>query len=123
MIIKKIFNKYSENYDRIKEIEIEKTDKIKSNLLGYLLSLVIIISPVIITAHFFIYAQYFSLCVFLISMFLATFFMLGELFAYKFLIYFCPNVKEISLKINIFVNSIGYYLLCLIAFVVIMLMR
>ena len=123
MIIKKLFNKYSENYGKIKEMNISKKIKFKSTVLGYLLSLLVVISPFIITCNFFIYEQYVYLCFFILFMLVATLITLGEIFKIKLIAFYCPNVKEISLKINLFVNSIGIYLLYLIAFGIIMLME
>ena len=122
MIIKKLYNKYLENYDKIKEMDIDKKITIKSGVLGYLLSLLVVISPIIITCHFFIYEQYDYLCLFILLMLVATLLTLGEVFRMKLLAFYCPNVKEISLKINLFVNSIGFYLLYLIAFGIIIFM-
>jgi hypothetical protein len=107
---------YEENQSKLKELNISKKFKILSFVLGYGLGLLIVMSPVIIISHLFIFSQYKILWTLLILLFVALFLAISDIFYHKFLGYFCPSVKEISLKINFILNSIIYLIICLIAF-------
>lgn len=121
MNIKNLLIKYEENDKFLNSLEISKKDKIKSLILGYLLSLLIILSPIIITAHFFIYSFYFDLVVLVLALLIVLFLVLGEIFSSKLMLYFSGKEK-ISLKITYLVNGFIYLIMCMISYGIIILL-
>ena len=63
MGISKIVEIYKDNENYLNNLEVSNKDKIKAFIFGYLISLLLVASPIIITAHFFIYSFYFELVV------------------------------------------------------------
>lgn len=122
MKINDLMIKYDDNDKYLKELNISKSDKIKSLFFGYLLSLMILFSPIVITSHFFIYKFYFEIIVLVISLLVVLFLLLGEIFHHKFLIYFSKTTEKRNLAINYLINSLMYLLICLICYIVIILL-
>lgn len=116
MKIKTYINMYDSNLARLKELNISKKDYLKSFFLGYLIALLVVISPFIVVSNLTIYSQYQILILFIISIICCIFLTLGDFIYHYFLGIYCPNVKEISLKINYILNFILYFLICMIMF-------
>lgn len=121
MKVNKIFSRYNENSEFLANLKTTKLEKIKSTILGYLISLIIVGSPAIILCHFFIYIEYFNLIVFLLSLFALTFVLLGEIFNHKLLISYSNCEVIPSLKITYIVDFVIYFILCMIICIVIIL--
>ncbi len=100
-------------------IEISKNDRNKSIVFGYLLSLMIIFSPILITAHFFIYHFYHNLIIIIMSLLIWLFFTLGEIFYHKFLVYYSKNEEKRNLKITHIIDSLVYLVMCLVCSLII----
>lgn len=122
MKIKEILTTYDDNSSKLKELNIKTIDVIKSIILGYGLGLLIVISPIIILYNMFIYEQFQTLLIFLITLFCWVFFLLSDIFYHKMLTIFEPKVKEISFKYNHIVNAVIYFVMCMIAFIFIILL-
>ena len=122
MKIKEILTTYDDNSSKLKELNIKTIDTIKSIILGYGLGLLIVISPIIILYNMFIYEQFQTLLIFLITLFCWVFFLLSDIFYHKMLTIFEPKVKEIPFKYNHIVNAVIYFVMCMIAFIFIILL-
>ena len=122
MKIKEILTTYDDNSSKLKELNIKTIDVIKSIILGYGLGLLIVISPIIILYNMFIYEQFQTLLIFLITLFCWVFFLLSDIFYHKMLTIFEPKVKEIPFKYNHIVNAVIYFVMCMIAFIFIILL-
>lgn len=121
MKIKTYIDKYESNSLRLKELIIKKEHRVKAMLMGYGLGLLIIISPAILVYNLTLYASYQTLLIFASSMLGFIFLTISDIFYHYFLGYYCPSVKEISLKINHIINTILYFIICMIAFGIILL--
>lgn len=112
-----------ENNIYLANLEVDKKDRIKSIVFGYFLALMIVFTPILITAHFFIYNFYYELIVVIITLLLWLLFTLGEVFYHKFLVYFSKNEEKRDLKVTHIMDSLIYLLMCLAcSFVVIFLL-
>ena len=121
MKIKELFKKYDENSNLLANLDITKTDKTKSFIFGYLLSLLIVLLPIVITAHFFIYSFYYELVVLIITLIIVGFLTLGEIFHHNLLLYFSGN-ESVSLKVTYLLDTIMYLFMCMISYIVIILL-
>ena len=113
--------KYDENSSYIKELNICKTDVFKSVLMGYGLGLLIVISPILILYNCFIYTQITKLLVFAVVMFVWLFFTISDIFYHKALCLYDERVKERTLKCNYLLNSVLYFVMCMIGYLVVLL--
>lgn len=120
MKIKTYINQYDLNVSKIKELNINKNDKIKSFLLGYGLALLIILTPFLFLINLTMYANLMNLIIFFLTMLGFIYFSISEILYHYFLTFYCPNVKEISLKINHILNSIAYFVMAMITFGIIL---
>ena len=113
-----------ENNIYLANLEISKTDRIKAIVFGYFLALMIVFTPILITAHFFIYKFYYELIVVVITLLVWLLFTLGEVFYHKFLVYFNKNEEEKrDLKVTHIMDGLIYLLMCLAcSFVIIFLL-
>lgn len=122
MKIKDILINYDDNNKYLEELNASKENRIKSFIFGYFIALMIVLSPIIICAHFFIYKFYFELIIFIISLLFVTFLTLGEIIHHKFLVYFSNVTEKRSLKLTYIIDTLMYLLICLIFFVVIVIL-
>lgn len=121
MKIKELFIKYDDNNNFLNNLEIDKPEKIKAFLFGYLFALLIVLTPVILTAHFFIYSFYFDLVALILTLIIALFLSLGEIFNHKLLLYF-SKCGPTSLKLTHLFDTFMYVVMCLISYVIIILL-
>ena len=120
-MFKKFFQKYDESNNLLKTLEVSKLNKIKSFVFGYLFSLIIVLAPIIILAHSFIYSFYLELIVLLLGVMVIIFASLGEIFYHKLLLHYA-NVENKSMKELHILDSILYTLICLICCIVIIIL-
>ena len=122
MKIKQLLIEYDDNNKYLADLNLDKFTKIKAWIFGYLLALMIVFSPIIITSHCFIYNFYFELIVLVLALLIVLFLSLGEIFYHKLLIYFSKTELKKSLKITHIFDILMYLLICLICYVVILLL-
>lgn len=120
MAIKDIFHKYDENSKYLSELNISKKNKIKSFIFGYLIALIIMLSPIIFTAHFFIYSFYYKLVLTVIVIEFISILLLGEIFYHRLLMYFSEDEKK-NLILTHVLNGFIYYGLSLICLLLVIL--
>ena len=56
MKIKEFFQIYDESNTMLKDLNLKTSEKIKSFIFGYLFALTIVLAPIIILSHMFIYS-------------------------------------------------------------------
>ena len=117
MKLKGLFDKYNENSKKLLELGVISSHKVKSVLIGYGLSLAIVISPIIILYNLFLYPEYQILLIGLISLFAFIFFTLSDVLYHRALGKYDHRVKDISFKENYIINSAIYFVICLIVFI------
>ena len=115
----KIFKVYKENNEYLDGLEVTKKDRTKSFIYGYLISLIITASPIIICAHFFIYSFYFSVVLAMLFLLILTFAILGEILSDKFLLHFSKADKIKDLKVTYILHAILYFVMTFIGYLII----
>lgn len=118
MAIKDFFIKYDDNSKYLEQLDISKKNKWLSLILGYGISLILMISPIIFTAHFFIYSFYYNLVVGLIAIEFVVFLLLGEIFNHRLQMYFSSNEKK-KLTVMHIVDGFIYLILCIICLLIV----
>ena len=118
-----IFKIYEENNEFIDNLNVSKSERNKSFIYGYLISLIITAAPIIITAHFFIYSFYFKIVLAVLLLFILTFAILGEIISDKLLIHFSKSKELINLKVTYILHGILYFLMILLGYIIIILLN
>lgn len=121
MKIKEFLKHYDEANTALKQLNLKEIDRVKSLIFGYLFALIIVLAPIIILAHMFIYSFYFGYIVFAIGIFCMLFFSLGEILHHKLLIHY-SNKDNLSLKALHIIDSLFYFLMCMLCSLVIVLL-
>lgn len=122
MKIKEFIKKYNKTNDYILNLEVSKTNRIKSLCFGYLIALLIVMTPIIISAHFFIYSFYHNLVIAVIALFVLIFICLGEYINHKLLIHFSKKEDIPSLKPIYIVDFTLYLIMCIALYLIILLL-
>ena len=118
MKIRELIYKYNINSQKIQDLEISKSNIFKSTIIGYGISLAVIISPIIVLYNLFLYPQHQKLLIGLISLCAFIFFSLGDYLYQRTIRKIDTRVQEISYKENLLLNSIVYFIICLIIFII-----
>ena len=121
MKIKEFFQLYDEANATLKELNLKTIEKFKSFIFGYLFALILVLAPIIFLSHMFIYSFYFEWIVFGIGLFCILFFSLGEIIHHKLLLHYSGK-ENLSLKEIHIVDTLFYFLMCMICCLVIVLL-
>ena len=121
MKIKTFINNYELNNTKLMNLNISVKNRVKAFLMGYLLGLFIVISPIIILFNLTFYTHIQDLLTFALCMVACIFLILSDIFYHKALCLYEEKVKEIKFLPNYILNSIMYLVVCLISFVAIIL--
>lgn len=118
-----IFKVYKENNQYLDSLDVTKKDRRKSFIYGYLISLIITASPIIICAHFFIYSFYFNIVLAMLFLLILTFVILGEILCDKLLLHFSKIDKIKDLKVTYILHAILYFVIIFIGYLIIKLLN
>ena len=117
-----IIKKYQENSSYLDNLEVGKYDRIKSFLFGYLISLILMCAPIVITAHFFMYSFYFEVVLAILMIFILVFAILGEIISDKILLHYANINEKIDLKSTYILHTLLYSLMMVLGYVIIILL-
>lgn len=93
---KTLFEKYELELEALNSLEVSKKDRFKALLFGYLISLIIVFTPVIITCHFLINYYYFDLIFIVVGLLFLLFLIMGEVFNHKLLFSYADKKLEVK---------------------------
>ena len=111
MQIKKIIEEYKYQYEYITSLNVTKNENIKGLFLGYLISFLIVLIPVIIAVQFFKYEEYYNLVLAILLVFAAIFLSLGEVFHHKLLKVYSNDKRNVSLILKHVIDTVVYLLM------------
>ena len=117
-----IFKKNKENEEFLDNLEVSKSAKTKSFVFGYLISLILVATPLIICAHFFIYSFYTDLILAILMFILLIFVLLGEILSDKILIHFSKTTEKRDLKITYLIHFGIYFVMMFLGYIIITLL-
>ena len=118
----KISKIHKENEEYLETLNVSKTDKVKSYVIGYLISLILVTAPIIICAHFFIYSFYADLTLAVLMIILLIFVLLGEIISDKLLIHFSKTDITKDLRITYLIHFAIYFVMMLLGYIIITLL-
>ena len=122
MKIKDIIEEYKYQTDYVTNLNVTKNENVKALSLGYIISLLIVLAPVIITAHFFIYSFYYNLVLAILLLIATVFLSLGEVFHHKFLKQYSKDKRNVSLVIKHIIDTVAYLLMFSCSYVLVLLL-
>jgi hypothetical protein len=111
MKIKEIIEEYKYQSEYINNLNVTKSENVKALSLGYIIALLIVLAPVIITAHFFIYSFYYNLVLAILLVLATAFLSLGEIFHHKILKQYSKDKRTVSLIIKHIIDTVAYLLM------------
>ena len=117
-----ISKKLKENNDFLENLEVSNSERIKSTIFGYLISLIIMGVPLIICSHFFIYSVYFNLVLGLLMFLILIFIILVELLSDQLLIHYSKTEEKKDLKVTYIIHSLLYSGMLLLGYLIILLL-
>ena len=118
-----IIKKYRENSSYLDNLEVGKYDRIKSFIFGYLISLILMCAPIIITSHFFMYSFYFEFVLAILMLLILGFAILGEVLSDKLLLHFANIKEKIDLKSTYIIHTLIYLVMMILGYVIILLLN
>lgn len=121
MKFKEFFQRYDEASTALKELDLNKFTKVKAFIFGYLIALIIVLAPIIILGHMYIYSFYFGYIVFIIGLFCVLFFSLGEILHHKLLVHYSGHEKLSLVPLHI-MDTLFYLIICMLCSLVVVLL-
>ena len=122
MKIKEIIEELQYQNEYVAGLNVTKNENMKGLILGYLIALLIVLAPVIVTAHFFIYSFYYDLVLALILILGTIFLSLGEIFHHKFLKIYSKDKRNQSLVLKHIVDTFVYLLMFTFSYICVILL-
>ena len=120
MQIKKIYEEYKYQSEYVMSLNVTKEENVKALALGYVFALLIVLIPVIITAQFFTYSEYYYLVLAILLVFATIFLSLGEIIHHKLLKKYSNDKRNSSLILKHAIDTFVYLLMftCSYVFVI-----
>ena len=122
MKIKEIIEEYKYQNDYINSLNVTKNENFKGLFLGYLISLLIVLVPFIITAYFFTFAEYYNLVLAIILVIATIFLSLGEIFHHKLLKDYSKDKRNVTLVLKHIFDTIVYLLMFSISYILVLIL-
>ena len=120
MQIKKIYEEYKYQSEYVISLNVTKEENVKALGLGYVFALLIVLIPVIITAQFFTYSEYYYLVLAILLVFATIFLSLGEIIHHNLLKKYSNDKRNSSLILKHAIDTFVYLLMftCSYVFVI-----
>ena len=121
MQIKKIYEEYKYQSEYVISLNVTKEENVKALGLGYVFALLIVLIPVIITAQFFTYSEYYNLVLAILLVFATIFLSLGEIIHHKLLKKYSNDKRNTSLILKHVIDTLVYLLMFAFSYIFVIL--